>query len=603
MNWCPVDKTVLANEQVIDGACWRCGTTVVTRDLEQWFLKITAYADELLAALDTLQKWPEKVLTMQRNWIGRSRRRARDVHAGGPARRRRAGQPAVPSLQEIEVFTTRIDTIYGATFVLLAPEHPLVEQFAGTSADPRRFREAAARFRTQDRMARMVGDVEKEGVFTGRYAVNPFTRATVPIWVANFVLGEYGTGAVMAVPAHDQRDFEFARKYDLPIRVVVRPADGEIPDADSLTEAVSNDGIIVNSGPWDGLPSDEARASMTADAQTARHRRRHGAVPIEGLGDLAAALLGHAHPDGATASEHGIQPVPDDQLPVVLPKVTEFSGRGDSPLAQVPEFVHTTCPVCGGPARRETDTMDTFVDSSWYFDRFCDPKNAQQPFDPAKAKYWMPVDFYSGGVEHAILHLIYSRFFTRVFRDLGMVDHDEPFTQLLTQGMVLKDGKVMSKSKGNVVDPDTMRQKYGADALRLYVMFVAPPENEVEWTDAGLEGSFRFLARVWRLVDHWCDAVRDRSAADLSDSSLSEAERALRRKTHETIRRVTVDIDERQHLNTAVSALMELVNDLYAFSDQHRRRDRRGRAATARSRPPSASKRWLSSARQSRRWC
>ena len=260
--------------------------------------------------------------------------------------------------------------------------------------------------------------------------------------------------------------------------------------------------------------------------------------------------------------------MPDDQLPVVLPTVTEFSGRGDSPLAQVPEFVHTTCPVCGGPARRETDTMDTFVDSSWYFDRFCDPKNASQPFDPAKAKYWMPVDFYSGGVEHAILHLIYSRFFTRVFRDLGLVDHDEPFTQLLTQGMVLKDGKVMSKSKGNVVDPDTMLQKYGADALRLYVMFVAPPENEVEWTDAGLEGSFRFLARVWRLVDHWCDAVRDRSAADLSDTSLSEAERALRRKTHETIRRITVDIDERQHLNTAVSALMELVNDLYAFSDR-----------------------------------
>jgi leucyl-tRNA synthetase len=267
-------------------------------------------------------------------------------------------------------------------------------------------------------------------------------------------------------------------------------------------------------------------------------------------------------------SEHGIQPVPDDQLPVVLPKVTEFTGRGDSPLAQVPEFVHTTCPVCGGPARRETDTMDTFVDSSWYFDRFTDPKNTHQPFDPAKAKYWMPVEFYSGGVEHAILHLIYSRFFTRVFRDLGFVNHDEPFTQLLTQGMVLKDGKVMSKSKGNVVDPDTMLQKYGADALRLYVMFVAPPENEVEWTDAGLEGSFRFLARVWRLVDHWCEAIREASSVDFADVSLSDGERALRRKTHETIRRITVDIDERQHLNTAVSALMELVNDLYTFSDR-----------------------------------
>ena len=416
-------------------------------------------------------------------------------------------------------------------------------------------------------MARLVGEVAKEGVFTGRYAVNPFTRATVPIWVANFVLGEYGTGAVMAVPAHDQRDFEFAREYDLPVRVVVRPGDGEIPDGDALNEAVSNDGIIVNSGPWDGLPSDEARAKMTAEAR----QRGIGEATVQyRLKDWGISRQRHRGTPIPIVycTDHGIQPVPDDQLPVVLPKVTEFTGRGDSPLAQVPEFVHTTCPVCGGPARRETDTMDTFVDSSWYFDRFTDSKNTHQPFDPAKAKYWMPVDFYSGGVEHAILHLIYSRFFTRVFRDLGFVDHDEPFTQLLTQGMVLKDGKVMSKSKGNVVDPDTMLQRYGADALRLYVMFVAPPENEVEWTDTGLEGSFRFLARVWRLVDHWCDAIRDASPADFGDAPLKDGERAVRRKTHETIRRITIDIDERQHLNTAVSALMELVNDLYAFSDR-----------------------------------
>jgi leucyl-tRNA synthetase len=567
VNWCPVDLTVLANEQVVDGACWRCGTTVVTRDLEQWFLKITAYADELLTALDTLQKWPEKVLTMQRNWIGRSEgARVRFTLVDLPGEDA-PGQPTVPSLQEIEVFTTRIDTIYGATFVLLAPEHPLVEQFAASSADPTAIRAAAARFRTQDRMARIVGEVEKEGVFTGRYAVNPFTRATVPIWIANFVLGEYGTGAVMAVPAHDQRDFEFARKYDLPIRVVVRPPDGDIPDEDALTEAVSNDGIIVNSGPWDGRPSDEARTAMTGDARQRGIGEATVQFRLKDWGISRQRYWGTPIPM-VYCAEHGIQPVPDDQLPVVLPKVNEFTGRGDSPLAQVPEFVHTTCPVCGGPARRETDTMDTFVDSSWYFDRFCDPQNTRQPFDPAKAKYWMPVDFYSGGVEHAILHLIYSRFFTRVFRDLGMVDHDEPFTQLLTQGMVLKDGKVMSKSKGNVVDPDTMLQKYGADALRLYVMFVAPPENEVEWTDAGLEGSFRFLARVWRLVDHWCDAIRDAPPQALADAALSESERALRRKTHETIRRITIDIDERQHLNTAVSALMELVNDLYAFSDR-----------------------------------
>jgi leucyl-tRNA synthetase len=551
VNWCPVDKTVLANEQVVDGACWRCGTTVVQRDLEQWFLKITHYADELLQSLDTLTKWPEKVLTMQRNWIGRSE--------GARVR-----FPLAGAAGEIEVFTTRIDTIYGSTFVLLAPEHPMVEGLANDSADPIAFRSAVQRFRTQDRTARISGEVEKEGVFTGRYAVNPFTGQQVPIWVANFVLGEYGTGAVMAVPAHDERDFAFARKYGLPIVVVVRPVDGDVPDPAALADAVSNDGVIVNSGPWDGLPSDVARAKMTADAKargigegTIQFRLKDWGISRQRYWGTPIPMV-HCEKDG-------VQPVPDDQLPVVLPKVTEFTGRGDSPLAQVPEFVNTTCPKCGGPARRETDTMDTFVDSSWYFDRFTDAKNDQQAFSPAKARYWMPVDFYSGGVEHAILHLIYSRFFTRVFRDLGMVDHDEPFTQLLTQGMVLKDGKVMSKSKGNVVDPDEMIQKYGADALRLYVMFVAPPENEVEWTDAGLEGSFRFLARVWRLVDHWAEAVRDAAAAG---GELNDAERALRRKTHETIRRVTVDIDERQHLNTAVSALMELVNELYAFSDQ-----------------------------------
>ncbi len=551
VNWCPVDKTVLANEQVVDGACWRCGTTVVQRDLEQWFLKITHYADELLQSLDTLTKWPEKVLTMQRNWIGRSE--------GARVR-----FPLADASGEIEVFTTRIDTIYGSTFVLLAPEHPLVGAFAADAEDPAAFRAAVQKFRTQDRTARMSGEVEKEGIFTGRYAVNPFTGRQVPIWVANFVLGEYGTGAVMAVPAHDERDFAFARKYNLPIAVVVRPVDGEVPDPASLDDAVSNDGVIVNSGPWDGLPSDEARVKMTADAKARGIGEGTVQFRLKDWGISRQRYWGTPIPM-VYCEKDGVQPVPDDHLPVVLPRVTEFTGRGDSPLAQVPEFVNTTCPKCGGPARRETDTMDTFVDSSWYFDRFTDAKNDTQPFSPEKAKYWMPVDFYSGGVEHAILHLIYSRFFTRVFRDLGMVDHDEPFTQLLTQGMVLKDGKVMSKSKGNVVDPDEMIRKYGADALRLYVMFVAPPENEVEWTDAGLEGSFRFLARVWRLVDHWAEAVRD---AGPVPAELSDAERALRRKTHDTIRRVTIDIDERQHLNTAVSALMELVNELYTFSDK-----------------------------------
>jgi leucyl-tRNA synthetase len=557
VNWCPKDQTVLANEQVIDdGVCWRCGTKVVTRDLEQWFLKITAYADELLTALDTLTKWPEKVVTMQRNWIGRSEgARVKFPMAGGA------------DGEAIEVFTTRIDTIYGATFVLLAPEHPLVEAFGAGSSDPAAFRAAVTRFRTQDRTARVSGEVEKEGFFTGRHAVNPFTSQQVPVWVANFVLGEYGTGAVMAVPAHDERDFEFARKYGLPVRVVVRPVDGGIPDADGLTEAVSNDGVLVNSGPWDGTPSDAARARMTADAKSRGLGEGTVQFRLKDWGISRQRYWGTPIPM-VYCEKDGVVPVPDDQLPVVLPKVVEFTGKGDSPLAQLPDFVNTTCPRCHGPARRETDTMDTFVDSSWYFDRFCDASNPTQPFDPAKAKYWMPVDFYSGGVEHAILHLIYSRFFTRVFRDLGFVDHDEPFTQLLTQGMVLNAGEVMSKSKGNVVDPDAMIERYGADALRLYVMFVAPPENEVEWTDTGLEGSFRFLARVWRLVDHWAEAVRGIRAAGPDAVQLSEAERGLRRKTHDTVHRVTVDIEERQHLNTAVSALMELVNELYAFSDQ-----------------------------------
>jgi leucyl-tRNA synthetase len=561
VNWCPKDQTVLANEQVVDGGCWRCGTPVETKDLEQWFLRITAYADELLRSLDTLTTWPEKVLTMQRNWIGRSqgaRLRFPLVEPGGAA-----GDRAV------EVFTTRLDTVFGATFVTLGPEHPLVAELAKEPGAAPHLLDRANAFRQQDRIARMSGAIDKDGFFTGRHAINPFTGERLPIWVANFVIGDYGTGAVMAVPAHDERDFEFARKHGLPVRVVIQPSDASAPRLDDdLTEAFTEYGVLSRSGAFDGLTSQEALRRMADDASarglgggTVQYRLKDWGISRQRYWGTPIPML--------YCENDGIVPVPDDQLPVVLPRITEFTGRGDSPLAQVPEFVHATCPRCGGAARRETDTMDTFVDSSWYFDRFCDPKNDAQPFDPARAKYWMPVDFYSGGVEHAILHLIYSRFFTRVFRDLGYVDHDEPFTQLLTQGMVLKDGNVMSKSKGNVVDPDDMLQRYGADALRLYVMFVAPPEKEVEWTDAGLEGSFRFLARAWRLVDQWCETV---AGEGIPSGALAwdDAERALRRKTHDTIRRVTSDIEERQHLNTAVSALMELVNELYAFSERTR---------------------------------
>lgn len=551
VNWCPVDNTVLANEQVENGACWRCKTPVVQKDLEQWFLKITHYADDLLHAAEGLSKWPEKVLTMQRNWIGRSE--------GA-----RVKFPIQGTGDSIEVFTTRIDTIFGATFVMLAPEHGLVTTFAKESEDEKGFLEKAQRFRSQDRAGRLTGEVQKEGFFTGRFAINPFTNLPVPIWVANYVLGEYGTGAVMAVPAHDERDFEFATKYQLPIVPVVRPPDFGAHDAPVLP--ASNDGILFNSGKYDGMPSDDARRAITEEAEdrgigegTVQFRLRDWGISRQRYWGTPIPMI-HCPIDG-------VVPVPDDQLPVVLPKVAEFTGRGDSPLASIPEFVNVKCPKCGGPARRETDTMDTFVDSSWYFYRFADAHNDHLPFDPKKVAYWTPVDFYSGGVEHAILHLIYSRFFARVFHDLGMIDHTEPFTHLLTQGMVLKDGAVMSKSVGNVVDPDSMLQKFGADALRLYVMFVAPPEKEVEWSDSGLEGSFRFLSRVWRAADQWRDEA-SKATGSIDHGSLTAAERSLRRKTHDTIKRVTMDLDVRQQMNTAVSAMMELVNELYAFTEK-----------------------------------
>ena len=540
VNWCPVDNTVLANEQVVDGACWRCGTAVVQKDLEQWFFKITHYADDLLQAADGLSKWPEKVLTMQRNWIGRSE--------GARVRFQIQGTD-----ESIEVFTTRIDTIYGATFMMLAPEHGLVNRFAKESDDEKAFMAKAQKFRSQDRSDRLTGQVEKEGFFTGRFAINPYTNQPIPIWVANYVLAEYGTGAVMGVAAHDERDHDFASKYGLPIVPVI-----------------NEQGVLINSGKYNGTLAGDALTAITEDAEargigegTVQFRLKDWGISRQRYWGTPIPMI-HCPVDG-------IVPVPDEQLPVELPKVAEFTGRGDSPLASIPEFVNVTCPKCGGAARRETDTMDTFVDSSWYFYRFCDAHNDQLPFDPKKVAYWGPVDFYSGGVEHAILHLIYSRFFSRVFHDLGMVEHTEPFTHLLTQGMVLKDGNVMSKSKGNVVDPDSMIQKYGSDALRLYVMFVAPPEKEVEWTDSGLEGSFRFLARVWRGADQWREEAVAAGTGPIDQATLTGAERALRRKTHETIKRVTTDIDVRQQMNTAVSAMMELVNELYLFTDKGER--------------------------------
>src|SRR5262245_9487674 len=561
VNWCPSCKTVLANEQVVeDGRCWRCKSPVETRELEQWVFKITHYADELIDDMKELGAWPEKVLTMQRNWVGRSE--------GARVRFTLEARGASREAQTIEVFTTRIDTIYGANFIVLAPEHPLVAQFASESDDPAAFRAKVSKFTSQDKSARLQGDVEKEGFDTGRTAINPFSGKPVPIWVANFVLIDYGTGAVMGVPGHDERDFEFARKYNLPVTIVVQPDDAPI-DAATMTEAHAGEGKLINSGPYDGMPWQEANRAMTADAKkrgigygTTQYRLKDWGISRQRYWGTPIPVI--------YCEKDGLVPVPYDQLPVVLPKIAEFTGRGDSPLAHVPAFVNVTCPSCGGPARRETDTMDTFVDSSWYFFRFCDPKDDELPFDPEKVGYWGPVDFYVGGVEHAILHLIYSRFFTRVFRDLGLTYLGEPFTALLTQGMVLKDGEVMSKSKGNVVDPDAMIERYGADALRLYVMFVAPPEKEIEWSDAGIEGSWRFLSRVWRLTDSLKESIGGEGIPAPSQLDLNDAEKALRRKTHETIRRVTIDLDPRVHLNTAVSAMMELVNELYAFCSANR---------------------------------
>ena len=556
VNWCPKCDTVLANEQVVEGGCWRCGTLTEIRDLEQWFFRITKYANEILEATGKLTKWPEKVLSMQKNWIGRSE--------GSKIKFKMEGDLEA----NIDIFTTRLDTVFGVSALILSPEHPLVDRLSSLSSDKSDFQKKVLEFRSQDRSARLSGEIEKEGFNTGQRARNPFDGSSVEVWIANFVLGEYGTGAVMAVPAHDQRDFEFARKFGLPIKFVVCPDGGSVPTAvDQITEASIDYGRLVNSGEFTELTSLEAKKKMSAWAQERGVGEPSVQFRLKDWGISRQRYWGTPIPM-LLCKKDGAVPVPDSDLPVLLPSMTNFTGQGRSPLSQIPEFVNTTCPVCGGPASRETDTMDTFVDSSWYFYRFADPLNNAAPFSTEAVKYWLPVDFYSGGVEHAILHLIYSRFFARVFRDLEMVDHDEPFDQLLTQGMVLKNGSVMSKSKGNVIDPDSMIQKYGADALRLYVMFVAPPEKEVEWTDSGLEGSYRFLTRVWRLVDKWKEAAISSGGSEIGElTGFSSKEKTLRQKTHDTIRRVTVDIEERHQFNTAISAMMELVNEIYSFGE------------------------------------
>jgi leucyl-tRNA synthetase len=527
LNWCPKCATVLANEQVVDGCCWRHeDTPVEQRALEQWFLKITAYADQLLDDMAQIEcGWPERVLTMQRNWVGRSEGAELDFTLD-------------PEGTPIRVFTTRVDTIYGATCVILAPEHPLVASLVDDEG------RARAKAMIDARANAGPGDVEKEGFFTGRYALNPYNGEKVPVWVANFVLMGYGTGAIMAVPGHDERDFEFCTKYGIPVKPVIRPADGseaKLPYCEY--------GIVQNSGEWSGLTSEEARRRMTAFAGEKGFGKGAITYRLKDWGISRQRYWGTPIPMIHCPS-CGMVPVPEKDLPVVLPDRVDITGEGRSPLENVPEFVNVTCPQCGEAARRETDTMDTFIDSSWYFYRYCDAHNSQAPFDSSKTAYWFEIDQYIGGVEHAILHLIYSRFFTKVMRDMGLVANNEPARRLFTQGMVIAEGAKMSKSKGNVVGADMLAEKFGADTARMFVLFAAPPEREVDWRWEGAEGIYRFLGKVYRFV------TRNVPQAERS----GESDRKVLRKLHQTIQKITEDFETRWHFNTCIASIMELMN-------------------------------------------
>lgn len=565
VNWCPGCETVLANEQVEAGICWRCGTPAEFRQLEQWFFKITDYAERLLKDLDMLEGWPERVRIMQRNWIGKSEGAYVDFKVKDREK-------------TITVFTTRPDTLWGATFFLLAPEHELVDELVkGTEYETgaTEFRQRVARETEIDRTS---AEKEKNGFFTGAYVINPVNGEELPVYLADYVLMGYGTGAVMAVPAHDQRDFEFARKYGLTVQVVIQP-EGEELNGDTMAQAYSGDGVLVNSGPFSGTQQ------SVSVKKVAEYLKEQGigepAVNYRLRDWLISRQRYWGNPIPMVYCEKcGLVPVKEQDLPVMLPDDVEITGAGGSPLARHEGFKNTTCPECDGPGKRETDTMDTFIDSSWYFLRYCDPKGERLPFDKDAADYWMPVDQYIGGIEHAVLHLLYSRFFTKVLYDMGMVSTVEPFTNLLTQGMVIKDGAKMSKSKGNVVDPNDIIERYGADTARLFILFASPPEKELEWSDRGVEGSYRFLNRVWRLVEDNKELFASGEAASPGEigttavataaapvpDGLGPAERDVRFMVHRTIKKVNEDI-ERFSFNTAISAVMELVNALYKYND------------------------------------
>ncbi|MFH0877797.1 MAG: leucine--tRNA ligase [Candidatus Omnitrophota bacterium] len=547
VNWCPSCQTTLANEEVIGGGCWRCQAEVVEKELEQWFLKITSYSDRLLNDLNLLSNWPERVLTMQKNWIGKS-----------------FGVEIFFKLENgeiLRVFTTRQDTIFGATYVVLAPEHPLVKtliQGKPQEEDILRFIEKVAK---ESKLQRIGTDDKKEGRFTGAYATNPVNGEKLPIWIADYVLMEYGTGAIMAVPMHDERDFLFARENNLPMRVVIQP-EGKDLAVEQMEQAFEEEGVLANSGIFNGVPSPQARKKIAVwmeekfiGKSTVHWRLRDWLVSRQRYWGTPIPVV--------YCDRCGIVPVPEEQLPVVLPQNVKFTGEGGSPLAKSKNFVQTKCPKCRQKARRETDTMTTFFDSSWYFLRFCSPHQTRAPFDQGQAKYWMPVDQYIGGIEHAVLHLLYSRFFTKFFHDLGMTESEEPFNRLLTQGMVLKDGAVMSKSKGNIVDPDEIIRQYGADTLRVFILFAAPPEAELDWSDTGMDGAWRFSSRVWRLVKGL--------SAKPAKIEESPALTALVKKLHQTIKKVTQDMEGGFKFNTAISSIMELVNELYKLSQDEQK--------------------------------
>jgi leucyl-tRNA synthetase len=556
VNWCPQCQTVLANEQVVDGFCWQHDTTPVeSKEIEQWFLRITKYSDALLEGIQELVGgWPERVLLMQQNWIGKSR--------GARVQFAVADMPVAP----IEVFTTRIDTIFGVSAVLLSPQHRgvlgLLAGVPGSGALERQLHGMQQRSVKIEELA----TAEKVGFFTGRFAVNPFSGERVPIWVANFVLAEYGTGAVMAVPGHDQRDYEFAEKYNLPVKIVIQPASGALLRKDRMIEAYTDYGRLVDSGPYAGLTSEQALEKMAAEAAAKGFGRPETTYRLKDWGISRQRYWGTPIPV-VYCQTHGVVGVPDEQLPVLLPENVKLTGQGKSPLANVPKFLQATCPKCGGPAERETDTMDTFVDSSWYFYRYTDPHNDRAPFDKAIAAYWFQIDQYIGGVEHAILHLIYSRFFCKVMNELGLVNHREPINRLFSQGMVLKDGAKMSKSKGNIVGAIEMADKYGCDTGRMYTLFAAPPEKDLEWSEQGIEGSSRFLNRVFRLIEKHAERLQPVQLDWNAQTDFARAtakEKVLIRKAHQTLKRVTNDFEARWHFNTSIALIMELANELTA---------------------------------------